>query len=264
MSGRTTHAIRAAIVVVSVLLVGAAVGSLPLGPVLAIGIAATLVAAGEAFIAVHAPRTASEQVPSRRSREALIDTSALIDGRIPEVVESGFLDLELIVPEFVLRELQHVADSPEAGRRARGRRGLDALQQLRASSRIRVRIVSDDAAEERSVDLKLVALARHRGAALVTTDFNLNKIAGIRDILVLNVNDLAHALRPVVLPGEQLRVTIVKDGKEPGQGVAYLEDGTMIVVENGRGLSGRPIDVVVTSAIQTAAGKMFFAKPAET
>jgi uncharacterized protein YacL len=126
-----------------------------------------------------------------------------------------------------------------------------------------VHIVEDDVTEERSVDLKLVAVARRRGAALVTTDFNLNKVAGIRELAVLNVNELAHALRPVVLPGERLRVTIVKEGKEPDQGVAYLEDGTMIVVEHGRPLTGRTIDIVVTSAIQTTAGKMFFAKPAD-
>jgi uncharacterized protein YacL len=147
-------------------------------------------------------------------------------------------------------------------RRSRGRRGLDVLQALRDSPRRPARVLSDDVPEEHAVDLKLVALARRRGAALITTDFNLKKVASIRDVDVLNVNDLAHALRPVVLPGESLRVTIVKDGKEPGQGVAYLADGTMIVVEQGRGLAGTTIDVVVTSAIQTSAGKMFFAKPA--
>ena len=167
------------------------------------------------------------------------------------------------MPEFVLRELQHVADAPDPMRRARGRRGLDVLQALRAAERRPARLVADDVAEETTVDLKLVALALRRGAALITTDFNLNKLAGIREVVVLNVNDLAHALRPVVLPGESLRVTIVKDGKEPGQGVGYLADGTMIVVEHGRGLTGRTIEVVVTSAIQTAAGKMFFAKLVE-
>jgi uncharacterized protein YacL len=193
----------------------------------------------------------------------LVDTSALIDGRLADVAESGFLDLDLVVPEFVLRELQHVADSPDPMRRARGRRGLDVLHALRGSSRKPLRVVVDDVADERAVDLKLVAVARRRRAALITTDFALNKIAAIRDVSVLNVNDLAHALRPVVLPGETLRVTIVKDGKEPGQGVGYLADGTMIVVEQAKGLAGRTLDVVVTSAIQTAAGKMFFAKLAD-
>jgi len=255
--------VRAIVLGVTLLLVAAAAGWLPFRPVSLIAALATLVLAGEILVAMRERETASSQTPKARSREALIDTSALIDGRFADVAESGFLDLDLIVPEFVLRELQHVADAPEPMRRARGRRGLDVLQALRDSSRLPARVVTDDVAEESAVDLKLVALARRRGAALITTDFTLNKVAGIRDVVVLNVNDLAHALRPVVLPGETLRVTIVKDGKEPGQGVGYLADGTMIVVEQGRGLAGRTIDVVVTSAIQTAAGKMFFAKPAE-
>jgi len=247
---------------VAALLVAAAVGWLPFRPVWAAATLAALVLAGETLVAL---RTRAGQGAARakaRAREALIDTSALIDGRIAEVVASGFLDLDLVVPEFVLKELQHVADAADPMRRARGRRGLDVLQALRDSAAQSIRVVSDDVPDETAVDLKLVALARRRGASLITTDFNLNKVAGIREVVVLNVNDLAHALRPIVLPGETLRVTIVKDGKEPGQGVAYLEDGTMIVVEQGRGLAGRSIDVVVTSAIQTAAGKMFFAKPA--
>ncbi len=260
---RKSLAIRAGAVVVAVVVVGAAVGAFPVLPALALALVTIVVVVGELLIALGAPQAARVEPPAERGREALLDTSTLIDGRLAEIVESGFLDLDLIVPEFVLRELQHVADAPDALRRARGRRGLDTLAGLRASQRIACRIVDDDAEEERSVDLKLVALARRRNAALITTDFNLNKIAGIKDVAVLNVNDLAHAVRPVVLPGERLRVTIVKEGKEAGQGVAYLEDGTMIVVENGRGLTGRTIDVVVTSAIQTAAGKMFFAKPAE-
>jgi uncharacterized protein YacL len=251
--------IRATVAVIAIALVSAAIGWIPLRPVVAIGTLAALVAAGEALIALYEQQGPRLTPAARRSREALIDTSALIDGRLPEIAASGFVDLELIVPEFVLHELQHVADAPEAARRARGRRGLDVLQALQAQPGLVVRIVDDDA-DERSVDLKLVALARRRGAALITTDFTLNKLAGIREIAVLNVNELAHALRPVVLPGERLRVTIMKDGKEPGQGVAYLDDGTMIVVEQGRGLTGRTIEVVVTSAIQTAAGKMFFAK----
>ena len=256
-------AIRAVAVVVAVVVVGAAVGAFPMVPALALALVTIVVGIGEVLIAVSTPQAPRAEPPAARGREALLDTSTLIDGRLAEIVESGFLDLELIVPEFVLRELQHVADAPDALRRARGRRGLDTLAGLRASTRIACRVVDDDVDEERSVDLKLVALARRRNAALITTDFALNKIAGIKNVAVLNVNDLAPAMRPVVLPGERLRVTIVKDGKEAGQGVAYLEDGTMIVVENGRGLTGRTIDVVVTSAIQTAAGKMFFAKPAE-
>jgi uncharacterized protein YacL len=260
---RTGVAIRAIVVGVAMLVLAAAAGWVPFRPAWALAALATLVVVAETLIALKERAAAHVPKPMARSREALIDTSALIDGRLIEVVQSGFLDLDLIVPEFVLRELQHVADAPEPMRRARGRRGLDMLQALRISPRLPARVVADDVAEESAVDLKLVALAQRRGAALLTTDFNLNKLAGIRDVTVLNVNDLAHALRPVLLPGESLRVTIVKDGKEPGQGVGYLADGTMIVVEQGRGFAGRTIEVVVTSAIQTAAGKMFFAKVAE-
>jgi uncharacterized protein YacL len=255
--------VRAIVVAVLLLLIGAAAGWVPFRPVALIALGAAVVTAGELLIVLTVRGAAQKNETKARAREALVDTSALIDGRLADVAESGFLDLDLIVPEFVLRELQHVADAEDPMRRARGRRGLDVLQALRASTRLPLRVVDDDAPEERAVDLKLVALARRRGAALITTDFTLNKVAGIRDVVVLNVNDLAHALRPVVLPGETLRVTIVKDGKEPGQGVGYLADGTMIVVEQARGFSGRTLDVVVTSAIQTAAGKMFFAKPAE-
>jgi uncharacterized protein YacL len=255
--------VRAVTTGVALMLLGAALGWVALFPAVALAIVVTLVVAGESLIALRARGASRPEAPRSRSREALIDTSALIDGRLPDVVASGFCDLDLIVPEFVLRELQHVADAPDPMRRARGRRGLDVLQALRGSPRSPARVVADDVAEEAEVDLKLVALALRRGAALITTDFNLNKLAGIRDVVVLNVNDLAHALRPVVLPGESLRVTIVKDGKEPGQGVGYLPDGTMIVVEQGRGLTGKTIEVVVTSAIQTAAGKMFFAKLVE-
>jgi uncharacterized protein YacL len=260
---RRALTIRAIVAGVALLLVAAATGWLPFRPVLAVGTLAILVLAGEVLVAHGAHATPRGDGLRSSSREALVDTSALIDGRLADVAATGFLEFNLLVPEFVLRELQHVADSQEPMRRARGRRGLDILQSLRVSPRRPLTVITDDVAEEPSVDLKLVALARRRGAALITTDFTLNKVAGIRDVIVLNVNDLAHAVRPVVLPGETLRVTIVKDGKEPGQGVGYLEDGTMIVVEQGRGLTGRAVDVVVTSAIQTAAGKMFFAKLAE-
>jgi uncharacterized protein YacL len=259
----TRVTVRAAAAGVALVLFGAGMGWVPLFPAVALAVVVTLVVAGESLIVLLARAAPQPQAPRSRRREALIDTSALIDGRLPDVVASGFCDLDLIVPEFVLRELQHVADAPDPMRRARGRRGLDVLQALQGSPRSPARIVADDVAEETAVDLKLVALALRRGAALITTDFNLNKLAGIREVAVLNVNDLAHALRPVVLPGESLRVTIVKDGKEPGQGVGYLPDGTMIVVEQGRGLTGRTVEVVVTSAIQTAAGKMFFAKLVE-
>ena len=239
----------------------AAAGVWPWGPVAA---AAAGIAIALAVEALLASRGAGSAAPGRaRAREALVDTSALIDGRLADLAETGFLSFDLVVPQFVLRELQHVADASDPMRRARGRRGLDVLQTLRGAKGVVVRVIPDDMPHEPEVDLKLVGLAQRRGALLVTTDFNLNKVAGIRGVGVLNVNDLAHALRPVVLPGERLRVTVVKEGKEAGQGVAYLEDGTMVVVEQGRELVGRTIAVLVTSAIQTAAGKMYFAKPAE-
>jgi uncharacterized protein YacL len=259
MSATAPRTVRAIVVVAAAAVLAAAAGWLPLRPVIATFAVAVLVLGGEVLLALRR-RAGTPPAAAGLRTEALIDTSALIDGRIADIVASGFLEFDLIVPEFVLRELQHVADAGEPMRRARGRRGLDVLAAMRAFPRCPVRVVEEDAPEERSVDLKLVAVARRRSAALITTDFTLNKVAGIRDVVVLNVNELAHALRPAMLPGERLRVAIVKDGKEPGQGVAYLEDGTMIVVESGRGLAGQTIDVVVTSTIQTAAGKMFFAK----
>jgi len=257
MAGRLKLAIRALVAVLALLALAAGAGWISFRPAVAAGTIATLVLAGEAFIAARGQRARATA-----AHEALVDTSALIDGRLLDVAATGFLEFDLVIPEFVLRELQAVADASDPMRRTRGRRGLDVLQALRSREGRPARVIADDVPEETAVDLKLVALARRRDAALITTDFNLNKVAGIREVEVLNVNDLAHSLRPVVLPGESLRVTIVKDGKEPGQGVAYLADGTMIVVEQGRGLAGSTMDVVVTSAIQTSAGKMFFAKPA--
>jgi uncharacterized protein YacL len=176
-------------------------------------------------------------------------------------VAAGFLTHHLLVPSFVLRELQHVADAADAGRRARGRRGLDVLAALRGSATTRLTILDDDVPGEAEVDRKLVALARSRGADLLTTDFNLNKVAAVHGVRVLNLNELAHAMRPAVLPGETLQLTIVKEGREAGQGVGYLDDGTMVVVEQAKGAVGRTLPVVVTSGLQTAAGKMFFARP---
>jgi uncharacterized protein YacL len=220
-------------------------------PLVAAGLAAAVVLAVEILLRVRPAGGA--KAPGRR--EALLDTSVLIDGRIEPVVATGFLTHRLVVPSFVLRELQHVADSSDAGRRARGRRGLDVLAALGAQ------VIDDDVPAEPEVDRKLVALARARGADLVTTDFNLNKVAAVHGIAVLNLNELAHAMRPVVIPGETLQVTIVKEGKEAGQGVGYLDDGTMVVVEQAKGAVGRTLPVVVTSGLQTAAGKMFFARP---
>jgi uncharacterized protein YacL len=252
---RRSTLIRGAVVAAGALLAAAAAGLAPWIWGVTIAAVVALVLAGETLVATGAP--SPRPAPQR---EAVVDTSALIDGRFADVAASGFLDRDLVVPGIVLAELQHLADAPDAARRARGRRGLDVLADLRTSARVRV---IDGDAGSGDVDRRLVEIALARGAALLTTDFNLAKVAGIRGVPVLNVNDLAHALRPVVLPGESLRVTVVKEGREPGQGVAYLEDGTMVVVEQARARLGQTIEVVVTSAIQTAAGKMFFAKPAE-
>ena len=242
--------VRAIVAAVALLVLAALLGKAPAPLAWSAAAIVGVALAGEAWIALRRRESLGR---GKGFREALVDTSALIDGRIADVVAAGFLARDLAVPEFVLRELQHVADAPDASRRARGRRGLDVLQALRASPRGGARLIPDDPAEVSEVDLKLVELAVRRHAALVTTDFNLNKVAAIRGVEVLNVNDLAHALRPAVLPGESLRVTVLKEGKEPGQGVAYLEDGTMVVVDQGRALVGQTIGVVVTSAIQTAA-----------
>jgi uncharacterized protein YacL len=188
----------------------------------------------------------------------VLDTSVIIDGRILDIVRSGFLDGPLILPRFVLRELQNIADSSDAMRRTRGRRGLDVLTKLQALSPLE--IVERDYDTVAEVDAKLVLLARERGGKLVTNDFNLNQVANVEGVAVLNINELANAVKPVLLPGEELRVALIKEGKEPHQGVGYLDDGTMIVVENGRRQVGETVDVAVTSALQTAAGRMIFAR----
>jgi uncharacterized protein YacL len=196
--------------------------------------------------------------PQRRYK--ILDTSVIIDGRIADVCETGFLDGTLVVPQFVLKELQLVADSADSMKRNRGRRGLDILQKVQKMSGVEV-IVSDvDFPEVREVDLKLIELARSLQGKIVTNDFNLNKVAQLRGVDVLNINELANALKPVVLPGEFMKVFILKEGKEYNQGVAYLDDGTMVVVDNARKLIGRTIDVVVTSVLQTTAGKMIFGR----
>ena len=188
----------------------------------------------------------------------VLDTSVIIDGRILDIVSSGFLDGPLLLPRFVLRELQNIADSSDAMRRTRGRRGLDVLTKLQAISPLE--IVERDFDTVSEVDAKLVLLARERGGKLVTNDFNLNRVANVEGVPVLNINELASAVKPVLLPGEELRVALIKEGKEPHQGVGYLDDGTMIVVENGRRQVGETVDVAVTSALQTAAGRMIFAR----
>lgn len=190
----------------------------------------------------------------------LLDTSVLIDGRIADIAESGFLDGSLVVPQFVLRELQMVADSSESMKRNRGRRGLDVVQRLQKIPNIRVQLVDEDAPNVKEVDLKLIELAKIHHCRIMTNDFNLNKVAQVHGVEVLNINELANALKPVVLPGESMRVFILKEGKEHNQGVAYLDDGTMVVVDNAKRYISRTIDVTVTSVLQTTAGKMIFGK----
>ncbi|MCX5687226.1 MAG: hypothetical protein NTV71_01035, partial [Candidatus Omnitrophica bacterium] len=190
----------------------------------------------------------------------LLDTSVIIDGRIADICKTGFLDGKFIVPRFVLNELQQIADSSDSLRRERGRRGLDILGKLQKSANIDIKIHNDDFEDMKEVDLKLVKLAKVLGAKIFTNDYNLNKVSEIQGIRVLNVNELANALRPVVLPGEIMEVRLIKEGKEYNQGVGYLEDGTMIVVDNGRRLIGQNVHVVVGSVLQTAAGRMIFGK----
>jgi uncharacterized protein YacL len=199
---------------------------------------------------------------ARRSVK-LLDTSSIIDGRIADIADTGFLEGLLIVPEFVLRELQLVADSTDGSKRQRGRRGLDILQRMQANSLLTIQIVDNDYPHIREVDLKLLELAKSMDAKIVTNDFNLNKVAHLHNVAVLNINDLANSLRPVVLPGEKMHVVILKEGKEYNQGVAYLDDGTMVVVDNARNKIGRPVDISVTSVLQTASGKMIFGKVEE-
>jgi len=191
----------------------------------------------------------------------LLDTSVIIDGRIADICDTGFLEGTLLIPVFVLEELQHIADSADALKRVRGRRGLDILQRIRKESKLKVEIMNVDFEDIAEVDSKLVYLGQKVGGKIVTNDFNLNKVAQLRGVEVLNINELSNAVKPVVIPGETMRVQVVKDGKEPGQGLAYLDDGTMIVVENGRRHMNQEISVEVTSALQTAAGRMIFAKP---
>ncbi|HLH43614.1 MAG TPA: PIN domain-containing protein [Bryobacteraceae bacterium] len=190
----------------------------------------------------------------------ILDTSVIIDGRIVDVAETGFIDGVIVIPQFVLRELQLVADSSDSMKRNRGRRGLDILQRLQKMPELSVQIIEDDFPQVREVDMKLIELAKVYGCKIVTNDFNLNKVAQLHKVEVLNINELANALKPVVLPGETMRVFILKEGKEYNQGVAYLDDGTMVVVDNARRMISKTIDVAVTSVLQTTAGKMIFGR----
>jgi uncharacterized protein YacL len=193
-------------------------------------------------------------------RDKILDTSVVIDGRILDIADTHFIDGPLILPNFVLREIQLISDSSDPIKRARGRRGLDMLNKLQRKGSIEVKITYTDYTDTREVDAKLIKLARDTGAKLVTNDFNLNKVAELQGVKVLNLNNLANALKPVVLPGEEFGIQVIKEGKDEDQGIGYLEDGTMVVIENGGHLVGKEVKVTVTSIIQTAAGKMIFTK----
>jgi len=189
----------------------------------------------------------------------ILDTSVIIDGRIADICETGFLDGDLIIPQFILKELQAIADSSESTKRTRGRRGLDILHKIQKQSYVKIIIDDTDYPSVKEVDQKLISMAKETGTAILTNDFNLNKVAEVHSIQVLNINQLANALKPIVLPGENMKVQIIKEGKEHAQGVAYLDDGTMVVVDNGRRYIGRTMEVTVTSVLQTTAGRMIFA-----
>jgi len=198
--------------------------------------------------------------PPRSDNTKILDTSVIIDGRIADITETGFVEGALLIPQFVLNELQHIADSSDPIKRTRGKRGLEVLHHIQKQANVDVRIVDTDYPSVKEVDAKLIELAKEVRGKIVTNDSNLNKVAELQGIEVLNINELANSLKPVVLPGEEMNVKILKEGKEMGQGVAYLDDGTMIVVDNGKRQIGRTVDVVVTSVLQTPAGRMIFAR----
>jgi len=203
---------------------------------------------------------AKPEQTSPSSNKKILDTSVIIDGRVADLCETGFLEGTFLVPQFILHELQHIADSSDALKRARGRRGLDILNKIQKMVDVDVRIVDDDFLQIKDVDSKIVMLAKNSGAKVITNDLNLNKVAELQGVRVLNINELCNALRPIVLPGESIRVFVLKEGKEAGQGVAYLDDGTMIVVDNAKRQIGRNVDVIVTSVLQTTAGRMIFTR----
>jgi len=242
---------------------------LPIGVSLALGLGMAgltiakrhdLILAAEAVGLVRRPKD-EDEAASRGDPRVVVDTSAIIDGRIADIVEAGFLQGTLVVPRVVLEELQKIADSPDTMRRARGRRGLEIVARLQKDERVPVEIADETLPEIAEVDAKLVALARARSGIILTNDFNLNRVAEIQGLRVMNVNSLANAMKPAVLPGEELRVRVIQEGKEAGQGVGFLDDGTMIVVEGGARHLDREISVVTTRVLQTVAGRMIFAQP---
>ena len=240
---------------------------LPVGVSLALGLGMVgltvakrhdLIVAAEAIGLFRRPEPPSAQAGLP---EIVVDTSAIIDGRIADIAESGFIYGTLVVPRFVLGELQQIADSPDPLRRQRGRRGLEILARLQREGRTPVVIVEDEPRDAGGVDEKLVALAKARSGIILTNDFNLNRVAEVQGLRVMNINSLANAVKPAILPGEELRVRIIQEGKEPGQGVGFLDDGTMIVVEGGARHLDAELDVVATRVLQTVAGRMIFAQP---
>ena len=218
-----------------------------------------LIAAAEGAGLIRRPRP--EAAPTEGEPRIVVDTSVLIDGRIAEIVESGFVYGTLIVPRFVLEELQHIADSSDTLRRNRGRRGLEILSRMQREARTPVEIVADEMPGVTEVDARLVELAKRRSRVVLTNDFNLNRVAELQGVRVMNINSLANAVKPAVLPGEELRVRVIQEGKEAGQGVGFLDDGTMVVVEGGARLIDMDLDVSVTRVLQTVAGRMIFAQP---
>jgi len=223
---------------------------------------AVALAKGEELAGVSArlfPKGASQKGACK-----ILDTSVIIDGRVADVCETGFLEGTLVVPQFVLRELQQIADSTDGLKRNRGKRGFDILQRLQRNPKVAVLILDRDFPQAREVDRKLIELARAMDGTVVTNDYNLNKVAELSGVPVLNINELANALKPAVLPGETMHLYVLKEGKEAGQGVAYLDDGTMVVVDHGRKLIGQSVDATVTSVLQTTAGRMIFARPVPT
>ena len=243
-------------------------GSWPLS-FLAVCLYAALMTAGwTAGKKREARREAAPDAPCAAGEAAsacpkILDTSVIIDGRVLDICKAGFLEGEIVIPAFVLVELRHIADSADALRRARGRRGLDVLGKLQEEMNLPVRIEERDYEDVPEVDVKLLRLARDLHGAVLTNDYNLNKVAGVTGVPVLNINELAGALRPVVLPGEEMTVHIVREGREAGQGVGYLDDGTMVVIENGRRRVGETVEAEVTTVLQTSAGRMIFSRVKE-
>jgi len=228
-----------------------------------LGITVTRARQRELLDILGRPSSAGEGKTTKKSggQYVILDTSAIIDGRIADISHTGFISGTMLIPRFVLNELQHIADSPDVLRRNRGRRGLDMLNKLQKDSTVPIQISEVDAPEIAEVDAKLVKVARNLHAAIVTNDFNLNRVAELQGVHVLNINELANAVKPVVLPGEDMRILVIQEGKEIGQGVGYLDDGTMVVIENGRRFIGEEIEVTVTRVLQTVAGRMIFAHP---